>query len=97
MVPGRRSADVFASGFAAAGIARDIAVTVPSYAAAAAIVRTSDLVTMLPASLVTRDLRILPLPFSPYATKLAMSWHDRTHVDPAARAFRAVVREAIAG
>lgn len=97
MVPGRRFADVFASGFAAAGIARDIAVTVPSYAAAAAIVRTSDLVTMLPASLVTRDLRILPLPFSPYATKLAMSWHDRTHVDPAARAFRAVVREAIAG
>ena len=95
MVPGKRFGDVFASGFAAAGIARDIAVTVPSYAAAAAIVRASDLVTMLPASLRSPELRVLPLPFTPHVTKLAMSWHDRTHADPAARSFREIVRAAV--
>ena len=95
MVPGRRFTDVFASAYAAAGIAREVAVTVPSFAAAAAIVRASDLVTMLPASLITRDLRIVPLPFPAHVTKLAMSWHDRTHLDPAARAFRDVVRAAV--
>lgn len=96
MVPGRRFTDVFAKAFETAGIAREIAVTVPSFASAAAIVRASDLVTMLPESLVTRDLRVLPLPFPPHVTKLAMSWHDRTHLDPAARAFRDVVRAALA-
>ena len=96
MVPGRRFTDVFAKAFETAGIAREIAVTVPSFASAAAIVRASDLVTMLPESLVTRDLRIVPLPFPPHVTKLAMSWHDRTDLDPAARAFRDVVRAALA-
>lgn len=90
MVPGRGFADVFAAPFQRAGIAREIAVTVPSYATAAAIVRSSDLVTMLPASLVTKELRTIPLPFT-HVTKLAMSWHDRTHFDAASRAFRELV------
>jgi DNA-binding transcriptional LysR family regulator len=97
MVPNRRFADVFAHSFATAGVARDLVVTVPSYAAAAAIVRASDLVTMLPGSLQARDLRVLPLPFPTHVTKLSMSWHDRTHTDPAARAFRDIVRAAITG
>lgn len=94
MVPGKRFGDAFAAAFARAGIARDVTVTAPSYATAAAIVRTSDLVTMLPASLLEPALRTIPLPFT-HVTKLAMSWHDRTHLDPAARAFRALVAQRV--
>jgi hypothetical protein len=30
-----------------------------------------------------------------HTTKFAMSWHERTHADPAARAFRALVRRVL--
>jgi DNA-binding transcriptional LysR family regulator len=100
MVPGKGFRDPYAATFARAGIARTVVMTVPSFSAAAEVVAASDLVTMLPASLLAArrtSLRLSPLLTSllPHAIGLAMSWHERTHRDPAARAFRALVRRAV--
>jgi DNA-binding transcriptional LysR family regulator len=102
MLPGKNLRDPFAAIFAGAGIRRDVVMTVPSFTTAAAVVAASDLVTMLTTSFMTAKGRELglravdaPLPARPIA--LAMCWHERTHADPAARAFRAVVNSAIAG
>jgi DNA-binding transcriptional LysR family regulator len=100
MVPGKRFGDRFAAMFAQANIAREIVMTVPSYSTAAEVVAAGDLVTMLPSSLFAAKagslgLRALATPLPAHATKLAMSWHERTHADPAARAFRALVRRVV--
>lgn len=102
MVPGKNFKDPFAGLFARANVPRAIAISVPSYSAAAEIVARSDLVTMLPSSLLrakgpSLGLRALVTPLPPHSTKIAMSWHERTHADPAARAFRAVVRRSVTG
>ena len=101
MVPGRRFGDPFAAMFAQANVPREIVMTVPSFSAAAEVVAASDLVTMLPSSLLAAKgpslgLRALATPLPPHTTKQAMSWHERTHADPAAHAFRALVRSTIA-
>lgn len=96
MLPGKRFGDPFAKLFD--GIPREIVVTVPSFTAAAEVVAASDLVTMLPASMLATKrstLRALTTPLPTHATKFAMSWHERTHRDPSARAFRELVRGAV--
>jgi DNA-binding transcriptional LysR family regulator len=40
-------------------------------------------------------LRPLVTSLPPHTTKFAMSWHERTHADPAARAFRTLVRRIV--
>jgi DNA-binding transcriptional LysR family regulator len=90
--PGRGNRDLAAS-YAALGVARDIAVVVPTFTAAAAIVAATDLVASLPGSLVDVlaprfALRRVATPLAPIATTLNLLWHDRTHQDPALRAFR---------
>ncbi|MDB4954935.1 MAG: Transcriptional regulator, LysR family [Myxococcales bacterium] len=98
MVPGKRFGDPFAAAFAEANVPRQIVMTVPSFSAAADVVAATDLVTMLPSSLLAargRSLRALVTPLPAHTTKYAMSWHERTHADPAARAFRALVRSTI--
>jgi DNA-binding transcriptional LysR family regulator len=100
MVPGKRFGDPFAATFAQANIPREIVMTVPSFSTAAEVVAASDLVTMLPSSLfaakaASLGLRALATPLPAHTTKLAMSWHERTHADPAARAFRALVRRVV--
>lgn len=102
MVPGKRFGDPFAAMFAEADVRREIVMTVPSFSAAADVVAGTDLVTMLPSSLLAArgpslGLRALVTPLPPHTTKLAMSWHERTHADPSARAFRALVRSTITG
>jgi DNA-binding transcriptional LysR family regulator len=37
----------------------------------------------------------LDAPLPRHAIEIAMCWHDRTHADPAASAFRALVREVV--
>jgi DNA-binding transcriptional LysR family regulator len=74
--------------------------TVPSVSAAAEVVAATDLVTMLPSSLLAAKgaslgLRRLLTPLPPHTTKFAMSWHERTHADPAARMFRTLVRSIV--
>jgi DNA-binding transcriptional LysR family regulator len=100
MVPGKRFGDPFAATFAQAGIQREIVMTVPSFSTAAEVVAASDLVTMLPSSLfaakaASLGLRALATPLPAHTTKFAMSWHERTQADPAARAFRALVRRVV--
>jgi DNA-binding transcriptional LysR family regulator len=97
MVPGKNFRDPFAATFAAANLAREVVITVPSYSAAAEVVAASDLVTMLPASLfeaksASLGLRPLTSALLSHVTKFALSWHERTHNDPSARAFRALVK-----
>ena len=100
MVPGRRFGDPFAATFAQANIPREIVMTMPSFSTAAEVVAVSDLVTMLPSSLfaakaASLGLRALATPLPAHTTKFAMSWHERTHADTAARAFRALVRRVV--
>ena len=92
IAPGRGNRDLAAS-YAALGVVRDIAVVVPTFTAAAAIVAATDLVASLPGSLVDVlaprfALRRVATPLAPIDTTLNLLWHDRTHQDPALRAFR---------
>jgi DNA-binding transcriptional LysR family regulator len=93
--PGRGNRQVVA-GYAALGVARDIAVVVPTFTAAAAVVASTDLVASLPASLVKvlgprLALRRVATPLAPIGTTVNLVWHERTHQDPALRAFRDLV------
>ncbi len=100
MLPGRNLRDPMAAAYARAGVPREVVMTVPSFAAAAAIVASSDLVTSVPASLQAAHgarwgLRAVTGPVPAHAIEMALSWHERTHADPAAAALRALVRGAV--
>lgn len=98
LAPGKGFRDPVAPAYVRAGIARRIALTVPSFAAAAAIVTATDLVATLPASLVATHaprVRTVATPLAARSVEIAMCWHERTHADPAAIAFRALVRGAV--
>ncbi|WP_338864720.1 LysR family transcriptional regulator [Myxococcus stipitatus] len=102
MVPGKSFRDVVGAAYARAGVRRDVVMTVPTFTAAIAVVAECDLVTTLPASLAegagTRlGVRELDAPFPSHTVKLALCWHERTHVDPAARFFRTLVRQGVLG
>jgi DNA-binding transcriptional LysR family regulator len=97
MVPGKNFHDPHAATFARAGVPRNVVVTVQSFSLAAEVVASSDLVTMLPKSLFVAKgralgLRAMAVPLPARAVAIAMCWHDRTHKDPAAQAFRAIVK-----
>ena len=82
-----------AARYAALGVARNIAVFVPTFTAAAAIVASTDLVASLPASILNvlgprLALRRVATPLAPVETTINLLWHERTHQDPALRAFR---------
>ena len=83
------------------GITRDIAAVVPSFAAACAIVAATDFVATLPRSVVetlgaSLGLRIVPTPLRTPPLSMYMSWHRRTHGDPAMRLFRELIVRAAA-
>lgn len=75
------------------GLERDVAISVPGYLGAAALVAKTDLVLTLPALLAEIAARrfgvaVHPLPFDvPEVTLLAL-WHARRHTDPAHRWVR---------
>lgn len=84
-----------------AGLVRRIVATVPTFAAAASIVASTDFLSGVPlraARLFARALpiRILEGPLRPFRFPMHLCWHERTHHDPAVAAFRAVVVEALA-
>ncbi len=100
MVPGKNFRDPFAAIYARANVQREVVMTVPSFASAAEVVAASDMVTMLPASLLAAKgsslgLRALVTSLPAHTTKFVMSWHERTHADPAAKAFRSLVRRVV--
>ncbi|WP_433693142.1 LysR family transcriptional regulator [Herbaspirillum seropedicae] len=88
---------------AARGLVRRVVAVVPSFPGALAVVRTSDLVTMVPGSFLTRagaerkdgsaagiHVFELPLPLEPIIVSLM--WHPRVELDPAHRWLRDKVR-----
>jgi DNA-binding transcriptional LysR family regulator len=98
MLPGRNLRDRVAAAYERAGIERAVALTVPSFTAAAAVVAATDLVATIPESLLAThaSLRAVTAPVPVHSVEIALCWHDRTHADPAANAFRALVRSALA-
>jgi DNA-binding transcriptional LysR family regulator len=92
VAPGRGSRPL-AAAYATLGVAREVAVVVPTFTAAAAIVAGTDLVASLPDSLVNvlgprLALRRVTTPLAPVGTAINLLWHERTHQDPALSAFR---------
>jgi DNA-binding transcriptional LysR family regulator len=100
MVPGKGFRDLVGVAYARAGVRREVAMTVPSFTAAAAVVAGTDFVATLPESLVAAQgsrwgVTAVNAPIPSHAVKLALCWHERTHADPAAQGFRALVRRAV--
>jgi len=98
VAPGKGSRPL-AAGYAALGIERDIAVVVPTFTAAAAVVAATDCVASLPASLVSvlaprLSLRRVATPIPRIGTTVNLLWHERTDRDPALRAFRDLLTRA---
>jgi DNA-binding transcriptional LysR family regulator len=95
VAPGRGYRELAAT-YARRGIERDVALAVPSFAAAAAIVAATNLVATLPQSFVERygssfGVRMLT-PSAPRLTvAIKLSWHERTEHDPLMRNFREIV------
>jgi DNA-binding transcriptional LysR family regulator len=99
VAPGKGNREL-AAAYARARIAREIAIVVPSFTAAAAVVARTDLVSTLPASLIDvlgprLGVRVVASPVPPLPITINLCWHDRTHADPAMVAFRALVQRAI--
>jgi DNA-binding transcriptional LysR family regulator len=100
MVPGKGFRELAATAYARAHIARHVAVTVPTFTAAAAVAAATDLVATLPKSLVDvlgprLGLRVVRAPVPTHVVTMRLSWHERTHADPGMIAFRDVVRRAV--
>lgn len=87
---------VVAHAYAKLGISRDVAMIVPSFTAAAAAVARTDLIATIPRSVVAAlgpslGLREVVTPLKPSPLPMHMSWHQRTHVDPAMVLFRELI------
>ncbi len=82
------------------GLQRDIAIAVPSFAAAAAIAAQTDWVAGMPRRMATVFVRQLPLvtvamPVPTVRFRIQIVWHNRTHHDPGAQFFRTLVQDAV--
>lgn len=96
MVPGRGFRDHVGAAYARAGIAREVATTVPTFVAAAAVAAGTDLVATLPRGLADvlasrLGLRVLAGPIPRHTVTMYLSWHDRTHADAGMAHFRALL------
>jgi DNA-binding transcriptional LysR family regulator len=100
MAPGKGFRDPLAAAYARARVDRTVTLTVPTFAAAAAVAATTDLVTTLPASLLTTQgprlgLRAVQGKVPVHSVTMSLCWHERSQADPATSAFRALVRRAV--
>ena len=101
MVPARGLRDPVAEAYRRAGVRRDVAISAATFTAAVAIVAATDLVTTVPASFARPcaarfGVAAIGGPIPRHDVELGLSWHERTHADPASVVFRDVVRRAIA-
>jgi DNA-binding transcriptional LysR family regulator len=99
VAPGRGYREL-AKSYARLDIKREVAVVVPSFVAAAAVVAQTDFVATLPASLVEvvgerLGLRVLTGPVPRMMNEIKLVWHERTLNDPAMRSFREMVVRAM--
>ncbi|HEY8944941.1 MAG TPA: LysR family transcriptional regulator, partial [Polyangiaceae bacterium] len=95
---GHRAAE---DAFARHGLSRRVAVTVPTFAAAATVVVSTDLLAGMPHRVATLLARSLPLhlvhpPMPSLRFPMLLAWHERTHNDPASTYFRDLVATALA-
>jgi DNA-binding transcriptional LysR family regulator len=77
---------------------RRVVLSVPHFLSAPELVRRSDMVAMLPARLLEgrrQGLQLRDAPIQPPGFEMAMSWHERVHVDPAHAWLRAQVIAAV--
>jgi|SRR5215217_690581 len=100
MVPGKSFRDAVGAAYARAGIPREVVMTVPSFTAAAAVVAATELVATLPETLVLEQgarftVQAVDAPYPSHSVRISMGWHERTHLDPAARYFRELVRKGV--
>ena len=91
-----------ASAYAQQGIDRDVALVVPSFTAAAAIVAATDFVATLPESFVARfgeafGVTKLAVSAPRLSVAIKLAWHERTAHDPLMRVFREIVETAVRG
>lgn len=94
---GHRIVDEF---FARHGLRRDIAIAVPSFAAAAAIAAETDWVAGMPGRmaavfLTQMPLRAVRMPIPPLPFRMQLIWHRRTDSDEGARFFRSMIQAAL--
>jgi DNA-binding transcriptional LysR family regulator len=95
---GHRAAE---DAFARHGLSRRIVVTVPTFAAAATVVASTDLLGGMPRRVATVLARSLPLdvlrpPMPALRFPMMLAWHERTHDDAAAVYFRDLIANALA-
>ena len=86
--------------FASHGLHRDIAISVPSFAAAAAIASQTDWVAGMPRRMAAAFLRQMPLiavamPVPALKFRIQLVWHARTHKDAGAEFFRTLILAAV--
>ncbi|HEV2700451.1 MAG TPA: LysR family transcriptional regulator [Steroidobacteraceae bacterium] len=99
MAAGHGLRDLAGLAYHRAGILRDVAISVPTFSAAAAVVASTDLVATVPERFygaVGRSMRLrtLPLPIPELTIATNLCWHSRTQSDPLSAAFRNIVRQA---
>jgi len=95
---GHRAAE---DAFARHGLSRRIAITVPTFAAAAMVVAATDLLAGMPRRVAAMLARSLPLvllrpPMPALRFPMMLAWHERTHHDVAASYFRDLIVSALA-
>jgi DNA-binding transcriptional LysR family regulator len=100
MAPGHSLRDLAGLAFQRGGVVRDVAISVPTFSAAAAVVASTDLVAVVPErffAAVGRSMRLttLPLPIPELIIATNLCWHSRTQADPLCAAFRDIVRRAV--
>jgi len=98
VAPGRGYREL-AGTYARLNIKREVALVVPSFIAAAAVVAHTDFVATLPTSLVDDlgerlGLRVITAPVPRITAEIKLVWHERTAMDLAMRSFREVVARA---
>lgn len=80
----------------AAGIERDVAVTVAGFATALALARSSDLIATVPekhTGILREGMHTFALPFKTPKVTVMLLWHPRLDADPVHRWLRGVIRE----
>lgn len=94
---GNKMAEAFLQ---AHGLVRDVAMIVPTFAAAAMAAASTDLAAGMPRRVAEKlaeglPLRVLRPPAPEMRMQLQLVWHPRTHDDPGAAGFRELVVEAV--
>ena len=95
-----KPSQVVARAYKKLGVVRRVAVVVPTFAAAAAAVAATDLIAAIPESVVgalgpALELRSLATPLRIPPSAMYLSWHQRTHTDPALSLFRELIVQAM--